>query len=134
MTTMDLASILLPLAQEAATEVAPAAVEGASEGGAKEPAPQTFQLLRTFVPFILIGIFFYLILIAPQRKKQKETQKMIAAVAKGDKVTTIGGILGTVVGVADDHVTVKVDETSNTKLKFQKQALASVEPKNAPEK
>jgi preprotein translocase subunit YajC len=99
---------------------------------APPPPPGWWTMVTTLVPFLLIGVFFYLVLIAPQRKKQKETQKMIAAVSKGDKVTTIGGIMGTVVAVADDSVTVKVDETSNAKVRFIKSALASVEPKNAP--
>ncbi len=100
-----------------------------AEVAAPKPAPGWFLMAGQLVPFVLIAVFFYLVFIAPQRKKQKQQQKMIAAVAKGDKVVTIGGILGTVVAVADDSVTVKVDETSNTKLRFQKSALASVDPK-----
>jgi len=119
---MDALDLILPfvtLAQDAP----------AGEG---TPPPTLWNLLVTFAPFIFIGVFFYLILIAPQRRKQKEQQKMIAAADKGDRVTTIGGIMGTIVAVADDSVTIKVDESSNTKIRFQKSALASVEPKGKP--
>ena len=97
---------------------------------AGDNAPWWFGLLQ-MAPLILGIIFIFYIFNAPQRRKQKEMQKMMASLDKGDRITTIGGILGTVVAVGDDTVTVKVDESSNTKIKFQKSALASVEPKNA---
>ncbi len=59
---------------------------------------------------------------------------MIEAVEKGDRVVTIGGILGTVISVQDHEVTLKVDENSNAKIRFQKSAIASVEPRGEPEK
>jgi preprotein translocase subunit YajC len=90
---------------------------------------QWFETISFLVPLIAMAALFYFILIAPQRKKQKETQKMIAAADKGDRITTIGGIMGTITAVADDSVTVKVDESNNTKIRFLKSALASVEPK-----
>ena len=93
--------------------------------------PGWLLLLQQIVPLLLIGLAFYFILIAPQRRKQKETQRMIDAVAKGDRVTTVGGIHGTVVQVGDGDVTLKVDESSNTKIRFQKSALAAVEQKDA---
>lgn len=103
----------------------------AGGGGGGTPAPQWYVIATQFVPLLLIGVFFYFILIAPQRRKQKETQKMLAAVEKGDRVVTIGGILGTVTQVTEDTVTLKVDESSNTKLRFQKSALASIEAKES---
>ncbi len=98
---------------------------------APQPAPSWYATIDRYAPLLFIGVLFYLILIAPQRKKQKEQQRMINAVAKGDKVVTIGGILGTVTNVSDDAVTVKVDESTNTKLRFQKSALATIEPKSS---
>ena len=106
--------------------------QAAPQEGQGTPAPGWFGPLVQLVPLILIGVVFYLLLIAPQRRKQKETQKMIAAADKGDRVVTIGGVMGTVVAGGGDTVTIKVDESSNTKIKFQKSALANVEPKNAP--
>lgn len=81
--------------------------------------------LATFVPFILIILIMYFLMIRPQSKKQKETQKMLDALKKGDKVITIGGIHGTVSSIKDGNVVVvKVDD--NTKIEFNRTAIASV--------
>ena len=82
------------------------------------------SLLMTVVPFALIFIIFYFFLIRPQNKKQKETEKMIAALKKGDKVVTIGGIHGVVSSTKEKTVVVKVDD--NTKIEFNRTAIASV--------
>ena len=58
----------------------------------------------SFLPMILIFVAFWFLLIAPQRKKQKEHDKMIKALEKGANVKTVGGIFGTVTGVKDDFV------------------------------
>ncbi len=82
-------------------------------------------LLGTIVPFILIILIFYFFMIRPQNKKQKETQKMLDALKKGDKVVTIGGIHGVVSSVKDHTVIVKVDD--NCKIEFTRNAIATVE-------
>ncbi len=66
------------------------------------------------------------------RKEKKKRAAMLAAMAKGDKVQTVGGILGTVVEVRDDEIIVKVDENANTRLRFSRTAIQSIlESKNA---
>lgn len=82
-------------------------------------------LLSTIVPFLLIIVIFYFFLIRPQNKKQKETEKMIAALKKGDKVVTIGGIHGVVSSTKEKTVIVKVDD--NCKVEFSRSAIAGVE-------
>ena len=82
-------------------------------------------LLGTAVPMILIIVIFYFFLIRPQNKKQKETEKMLSALKKGDKVITIGGIHGVISSVKEKTVIIKVDE--NTKLEFNRSAVSSVE-------
>ena len=94
----------------------------AATNGAAPSASQ--QLMQTAVPFVAIIAIFYFLLIRPQNKKQKETQRMLDALKKGDKVITIGGIHGTVSSVKEKTVIVKVDE--NTKLEFNKSAIATV--------
>lgn len=86
-------------------------------------------LAGNLLPFLLIIVIFYFFLIRPQNKKQKETQKMLDALKKGDKVITIGGIHGTVSSVKDNTVVVKVDE--NCKLEFNRTAISSVELSDA---
>ncbi|MBB6482494.1 preprotein translocase subunit YajC [Spirochaeta isovalerica] len=76
------------------------------------------------VTFALVIAIFYFLIIRPQNKKQKETKAMIESVEKGDKVTTIGGIRGTVDSVKDDIVSVRV--YNDVKIDFKKSALSEV--------
>lgn len=82
------------------------------------------SLLMTVLPFGLIILIFYFFIIRPQNKKQKETEKMIAALKKGDKVVTIGGIHGVVSSTREQTVIVKVDD--GAKIEFNRTAIASV--------
>lgn len=77
---------------------------------------------------MIVGVFavFYLLIIRPQRKKQKDTQNMLKAIKKGDKVTSIGGIRGTVKNVMESSVIVEVDNKGAT-LEFSKSAVGSVD-------
>ena len=84
----------------------------------------TGSLLISMLPILLIFVIFYFFIIRPQNKKQKETDRMIAALKKGDKVITIGGIHGTVVQTKEKTVIVKVDD--NAKLEFLRSAIATV--------
>jgi preprotein translocase subunit YajC len=92
-------------------------LQGAEGGGAAGG-------IITFLPFVLIIAVFYFLIIRPQNKKQKETQKMLAALKKGDKVVTAGGIHGTVSNVKEKTVIVKVDD--NTKLEFTRTSIVMV--------
>ena len=82
------------------------------------------QLLTMILPFGLIILVFYFLIIRPQNKKQKETKQMLAAVKKNDKVATIGGIRGVVVSVKGDTVIIRVAD--NVKLEFSKSSVSSV--------
>ena len=93
-------------------------------GGAAS-ASSSSSLVGSLLPFLLIIVIFYLFLIRPQNKKQKETQKMLDALKKGDKVITIGGIHGTVSSVKENTVIVKVDD--DCKLEFNRTAISTVE-------
>jgi preprotein translocase subunit YajC len=94
---------------------------GSPEGGGGTGGSAFLQ----FVPFIaIIGIFYFLI-IRPQNKKQKETQRMLGALKKGDRVVTIGGIHGVIQSVKDQSIILKVDD--NVRLEFNRSAISSVE-------
>jgi len=82
------------------------------------------SIFMPIVTFGLVFVIFYLFIIRPQNKKQKETEKMISAVKKGDKIVTIGGIHGEVTSTKEKSVIVKVDE--NCKIEFSRSAIASV--------
>ncbi len=73
----------------------------------------------------IVGIFviLYFIMFREPKKRQRQQQKMIQTLKKNDKVRTIGGIIGIVVDVKDDEVTLKVDESNNTKIKVAASAI-----------
>jgi preprotein translocase subunit YajC len=95
------------------------APDGAGAGGGSG------SLISTFIPFALIIGIFYFLIIRPQNKKQKETQRMLGALKKGDRVITIGGVHGVIQSVKESSVVVKVDE--NTKIEFSRSAISTVE-------
>ena len=79
--------------------------------------------LIQFLPFILILVVFYLILFRGPRKKQQQHKRMVQSLRKNDRVRTIGGIIGTVVDIKGDEITLKVDESNNTKIKVASSAI-----------
>jgi len=85
-------------------------------------------MLGMMLPFIAIFALFYFLLIRPQRREQSRRQAMLSAVKKNDRVLTAGGIYGVVAAVnrESDEVTIKVDETSNTKLRMTLSSIARV--------
>ena len=87
------------------------------------------SMAGSFIPLLLIIVIFYLFLIRPQNKKQKETQKMLSALKKGDKVVTIGGIHGVISSVKENTVIVKVDD--DCKIEFNRTAISTVELSDA---
>ncbi|MGA2265871.1 MAG: preprotein translocase subunit YajC [Phycisphaerae bacterium] len=94
------------------------APKGPAGGGAKSP----FDNL--FLPLILGVLLLMLLWSSRSRKKQEaKRQQMLAALKKGDKVTSIGGIVGTIVEVRDDEILVKVDETNNVRMRFARWAI-----------
>jgi preprotein translocase subunit YajC len=83
------------------------------------------NFLMTLLPFAAIIAIFYFLIIRPQNKKQKETQKMLSALKKGDRIVTIGGIHGTIQSVREGSVIVRIDD--NVKVEFSRSAVSSVE-------
>jgi preprotein translocase subunit YajC len=72
-----------------------------------------------WMPLIMIGLFFlamWFLLIAPQRKQQKEHEKMIKALKPGDRVITSGGIYGTIQQVKSDRLVVKIDDNAHVEV------------------
>lgn len=92
------------------------------------------SMLVSMLPIAIIFLIFYFLMIRPQNKKQKETEKMIAALKKGDKIVTIGGIHGTVTTTKEQTIIVKIDD--NAKIEFSRSAIAQVilDPKEKSEK
>lgn len=78
--------------------------------------------LLSLVPFVLIFVIFYFLLILPQQKKQKQLKTMLESLKKGDKVVTSSGIWGTVTNMGKETVTLQISD--NTKVKVQKEFIS----------
>lgn len=79
--------------------------------------------LMSILPFAVMLLAFYFLILAPQNKKRKEHQKMVDALEKGARVKTIGGLLGTVTGVKEDCLVVRISE--NVKVEVTKDAISA---------
>jgi preprotein translocase subunit YajC len=79
-------------------------------------------LLNTLAPMLLIVGVMYLIVLRPQMKKQKELQRVLSELKKGDDVVTTGGIVGRISGIKDDEVTLQVQE--GVRLRVLRSAVA----------
>jgi preprotein translocase subunit YajC len=93
-----------------------------------QAAAPDFSML---IVFGLIFVIFYFMIIRPQQKRQKERQKMLDALEKGDKILTAGGIYGTVVGIEDKTVLVQIAD--NVKVKVDRGSVGSVLKEANPE-
>jgi preprotein translocase subunit YajC len=96
------------------------------EGEAKKEAPanpfNTWYLLAMFGGLILLYVWMG----RGKKKEQRRRNEMLGNLKKGDKITTIGGIIGTVVEVRPDDVMVKTDESANVRMRFARWAIRGV--------
>jgi preprotein translocase subunit YajC len=76
--------------------------------------------------FVLIGVIFWFLLLRPKQKEQKQRAQMLSGIKKYDKVMTIGGVIGTVMEVRDEEIIVKVDDSTNTRIKFTRGAIQRI--------
>jgi preprotein translocase subunit YajC len=114
---------LLPLAQQAAP--APTSAPASGVG----PGPMNLLF------FVFMAAALWFLMIAPQRKKQKEQQKMINSLSPGDEILTVGGIYGEITSVRPDRLVVRIGD--NAKVEVEKSFIHTVVRKSgqpAPEK
>jgi preprotein translocase subunit YajC len=115
------------------------AVEAANNSGATSVVPATapttqeapgivrfIQSLGGMFPLVIVMILFIWMTTKSKRKQEKQKKDMLGAMKRGDRVQTIGGILGNIVETRDDRILVKVDETNNTKVWFARSAIHRV--------
>ncbi len=96
-----------------------------SETGTTPTQPQRSPFDPSQLLFLgLMFVLMYVILFRGPRKKQQQHKQMMQALAKNDRVQTIGGIIGTVVDIKDDEITLKIDESNNTKMKLVRSAIS----------
>jgi preprotein translocase subunit YajC len=85
------------------------------------------QGIIAFLPFVVILVVFYFLLVRPQNKRAKEQREMLSKIAAGDEVATTGGVLGKVIEVGEQFLTLEIAAGVNVKL--QKHQVAQLLPK-----
>ncbi|WP_022727286.1 preprotein translocase subunit YajC [Fodinicurvata sediminis] len=103
--------------------VSPAYAQGAAADGG--------NLLMSVLPFILIFVIFYFLLIRPQQKKMKQHREMIQSLERGDRIVTSGGIVGQIIKVTSDSE-VEVEIAPGTRVQVMRQTITEVIEKGAP--
>jgi preprotein translocase subunit YajC len=92
---------------------------------AQSGAPEQPSLMWQMMPFVLLMVGFWFLLIQPQRKKQKALEKLISELKVGDHVITSGGICGTVTLLKKDRLQLKVDD--NTRIEVIRSAVQGLD-------
>lgn len=89
--------------------------------GADQP-----NMLVTMLPFVLMFVVMYFLIIRPQHKKQKDQQEMIDALKKGDKVVTSGGVHGTITGVKDKEGILVIQVAKDVQIEVSRGSITKV--------
>jgi preprotein translocase subunit YajC len=100
----------------------------AQEEAARQPSA-IGKILENPLTLVMGLVFlFYFIVLMPERRRKAEEAKMVSAIKKNDRIVTVGGIHGTVVAAPPESnvVTIRIDENSNTRIKINRSAIASV--------
>jgi len=95
---------------------------GSTDGGGGNP-------ISMFIPIVGMLVIFYFLLIRPQQKRQKETTRMLESLRKGDRIVTASGLYGTISGMKDNVVVVKIAE--NVKVEMLKSSISGLVEKGS---
>jgi len=107
--------------------ITPAWAQGSLFGGSSD------NMLVSLLPFVLIFVIMYFLILRPQQKRQKQHQDMVKNVRRGDTVVTNGGLVGKVIKVVDDDV-IEVELTDDVRVRQMRSMLAEVRAKGEPVK
>ena len=97
----------------------------AQELDPEPPRPATLLESPIFLLLMMVG-FFYFFLIRPQRKEQKEKEQLRNSLQKNDRVVTTGGLIGTIINVKEEEVTLRIDDQAKVKARFLRSAVSRV--------
>jgi len=98
--------------------------EGAQGPGGLFGSPQILMIVA------MVAIFYFL-MIRPNTKRERERQSMLSSLSKGDAVVTAGGIHGTIVGITEKSVVLRVSDDPPVKMEFQRSSISRVMPKDS---
>lgn len=107
--------------------ITPAFAQGAGAGSGADIALQ-------FVPFVLIFVIMYFLILRPQQRRLKDHQSMVKNVRREDTIVTTGGLVGRVTKVADDASEIEVEIAPNVRVKVVRTMISEVRVKGAPVK
>ena len=94
-------------------------------GGGQQQGAEANPFMN-MLPFILMFVIMYFLLIRPQYKKQKEQQSMVDALKKGDRIVTNGGMHGTIVGVKEKEGILVIQVAKDVKIEISRGAVSKV--------
>lgn len=132
---MNLFGIIAHATGEVSKEAIDAAgyVASGSATAGVEGASSVAALITSFLPLILIIVLMYFMMIRPQRKREKENKKMLDALKVGDKIVTIGGIMGKVDRIKDNTVVIETGNVGTpgqvSYIKMERDSIKTVEKK-----
>ena len=107
--------------------ITPAFAQGASIGGSGD-------MLLQIVPFILIFVIMWFLIIRPQQRRVRDHQEMVRNVRRGDTVVTTGGSIGRVTKVADEAAEIEVEIADGVRVKLVRSMISEVRTKGEPVK
>jgi len=108
------------------------AQEGAAPAGApaagQDPGGLGFLFQNPLLPIGILFFLFYVIVLAPEKKRKRKEQEMLSRISKNDRVVTLGGIHGVVVAAPpeSDVVTVRIDDKQNVRIRVNRSAIARI--------
>jgi preprotein translocase subunit YajC len=114
--------------------MAQAEVGQAAEAPATETTPPPGLLGGPWVMIVAFVAIIYFLMIRPNMQHEKKRREMLGALSKGDVVVTTGGIHGTIIGLNEQTVTLRVSDEPVVKLKFARAAITGVSPEEAGKK
>ncbi len=107
------------------------AAQGVAQEGAETTQPQGFLGSPQFLMLVAMFAIFYFLLIRPNTKREKERREMLSSLSKGDSVVTAGGIHGTIVGLNEKSVVLRVSDDPPVKMEFQRSSVSRVMPRDS---
>jgi preprotein translocase subunit YajC len=91
----------------------------------------TNDILMSLLPFVMIFVIMYFLILRPQQKRVKAQQEMLGNLRRGDQVTLTGGVIGRITKVIDDS-TLEIEIADNVRIRAARQFVAEVRSKGEP--
>ncbi len=99
-------------------------LQATGQAAGKQSSPG--GMLSMLLPFILMFVVMYFLLLRPQKRKERERKELLSRVKKNDRVVTAGGIHGLITSVRENEVILRVDDAKDIKIKVDRSAIVTV--------